>query len=142
MCSSDLYGITESSMGYVNFMRLISSWARKRSPDGDLPFTTISLNKNYAGKLHRDSGNIGPSVGVAIGDYTGGNLHFWPDDSKKGTRSSNVMTPSSWCFLQPQRAIKIIIFANSTPNPGFKQKKEDAQIIRCETRTKKIRGEE
>jgi len=82
--------ISAACGSYVHFMRLISSWARRRSPNGDLPFTTISLNKNYAGKLHRDAGNFGPSIGLAIGPFTGGRLRFWPGDSQKGARSSKV----------------------------------------------------
>merc|ERR1712232_1208785 len=76
--------------GHENFVRLLSAWARKRSPNGELPFTTISLNKNYAGRLHRDAGNIGPSVGCAIGPFTGGRLRYWAGDSQKGARSADV----------------------------------------------------
>lgn len=79
--------ISTGCKGHEYFVRLLSSWARKRSPKGMLPFTTISLNKNYAGRLHRDSGNIGPSVGIAIGAFTGGRLRVWPSDSGRGTRS-------------------------------------------------------
>lgn len=79
--------ITTACKGHESFVRLLSSWARKRSPNGDLPFTTISLNKNYAGRLHRDSGNMGPSIGLAIGPFTGGRLRFWADDSGRGSRS-------------------------------------------------------
>ena len=79
--------ISNPCKSHEYFVRLISSWARKRSPNGELPFTTISLNKNYAGRLHRDAGNIGPSVGLAIGSFTGGRLRVWAGDSGKGTRS-------------------------------------------------------
>jgi len=82
--------ITGACAGHENFVRLLSSWARKRSPNGDLPFTTISLNKNYAGRMHRDSGNMGPSIGIAIGPFTGGKLRFWAEDSGRGYRSSHV----------------------------------------------------
>merc|ERR1711920_1005463 len=71
-------------------MRLLSAWARKRSPNGALPYTTISLNKNYAGRMHRDGGNVGPSFGVSIGPYMGGRLRYWPEDSQRGRRSENV----------------------------------------------------
>lgn len=78
--------ITAACKGHENFVRLLCSWARRRSPEGVLPFTTISLNKNYAGRLHRDSGNVGPSIGVAIGPYTGGGLRFWADDPGRGSK--------------------------------------------------------
>ena len=48
----------------------------------------ISLNKNYAGRLHRDAGNIRPSIDLSIGPCTGGNLRYWA--SQKGARSSRV----------------------------------------------------
>jgi len=79
--------VTRACEGHQNFVRLLSSWARKRSPNQDLPFTTISLNKNYAGRLHRDSGNMGPSIGLAIGPFTGGRLCFWANDSGRGSRA-------------------------------------------------------
>ena len=50
----------------------------------------ISLNKNYAGRLHRDAGNIRPSIDLSIGPFTGGNLRYWAEDSQKGARSSRV----------------------------------------------------
>jgi hypothetical protein len=79
--------IISGCKGHEYFVRLLCSWARKRSPNRELPFTAISLNTNYAGRLHRDAGNIGPSVGLAIGSFTGGKLRFWANDSAKGTRS-------------------------------------------------------
>lgn len=82
--------VTSACTGHVHFIRLISSWARRRSPNREVPFTTISLNKNYAGRLHRDGGNIGPSIGLAIGLFTGGKLRYWAADSQRGKRSKNV----------------------------------------------------
>merc|ERR1712032_1596285 len=82
--------VTAACQGHENFVRLLSSWARKRSPDGMLPFTTISLNKNYAGRMHRDAGNIGPSFGLAVGTFKGGRLRYWAGDPQKGTRSACV----------------------------------------------------
>jgi len=82
--------LTTACAMYGNFVRLLCEWARKRSPDGELPFTTISLNKNYAGRLHRDAGNYGPSVGISTGPHTGGKLRYWYADSQKGQRSKYV----------------------------------------------------
>ena len=65
---------------------------KKRKTVG-LPFTTISLNKNYAGRMHRDAGNIGPSIGLAIGTFTGGKLRYWAGDSQKGARSAEPAHP-------------------------------------------------
>ena len=41
------------------------------------------VNKNYGGKLHRDAGNIGPSLLRALGDVKGGELHYGPYDNTK-----------------------------------------------------------
>lgn len=82
--------VSSPCQGHENFVRLLCSWARRRSPNGALPFTTISLNKNYAGRMHRDGGNIGPSIGLAIGNFTKGRLRYWAGDSQKGRRSATV----------------------------------------------------
>ena len=42
--------------------------------------TSISLNKGYAARLHRDSNNLGPSIRRAIGKFKGGLLGYFPDD--------------------------------------------------------------
>ena len=43
----------------------------------DIPWTSVTVNQNYAAGRHRDRGNIGESYLVAFGDYTGGELKFW-----------------------------------------------------------------
>ena len=75
--------------GYENFVRLLGFWAHKRTSNGQLPFTTM-LFKNYAGKLHRVTGNTGTSVGLAIGSFTGSKLRYWAGDSQEGARSAHV----------------------------------------------------
>lgn len=46
----------------------------------EIPWTSITLNQNYAAGRHRDRGNIGESYLVAFGDYTGGELKMWEGD--------------------------------------------------------------
>ena len=75
--------------GYENFVRLLGSWAHKRTPNGQLPFT-IMLFRKYAGRLHRVIGNVGTSVGLAIGPFTGGKRRCEAGDSQKGARSAHV----------------------------------------------------
>eukprot|EP00971_Amphidinium_carterae_P032361 637445-Amphidinium_carterae.1 len=41
----------------------------------------MNLNYNYAAKQHRDNGNFGPSFIRAFGDFTGGELNYWPEDN-------------------------------------------------------------
>lgn len=38
-------------------------------------FTSIQVNKSYASSLHVDSGNLGPSLVICLGDYTRGELY-------------------------------------------------------------------
>lgn len=80
--------ISAASKGYQNFQRLLTLWLRGRLPPHRrkelLPYTTISVNKDYGAKLHRDRFNEGPSVGIAVGTFTGGGLRYYPDDPKIG----------------------------------------------------------
>jgi len=45
-----------------------------------IPYTSITLNQNYAASKHRDKGNVGPSYLVAFGTYTGGALTIHEGD--------------------------------------------------------------
>lgn len=42
----------------------------------DIPFNAITVNQNYLAGPHRDKNNIGDSLVVAVGDYTGGELEI------------------------------------------------------------------
>ena len=46
----------------------------------DFCCTSISVNMDYAAKLHRDSNNCGPSVCKSVGDFEGGRLGYFADD--------------------------------------------------------------
>merc|ERR1739848_515724 len=43
---------------------------------------SININKNYAGRRHRDASNVGPSIIQAFGKFTGGKLQYFPNDDK------------------------------------------------------------
>ena len=43
-------------------------------------FTHVQMNKNYDVDWHFDKGNIGESVVIAFGDYTGGSTQIIDDD--------------------------------------------------------------
>jgi len=49
-------------------------------PGTKFPFTTICINKDYSARRHRDSNNSGVTAVVAMGNYTGGRLRYWPKD--------------------------------------------------------------
>ena len=89
-CGALMGGGSEMLNGGWSKGGMLCAWARKKSPAGKLPFTIISLKKNYGGRMQRDAGNVGPSIGIAIGKYTGGKLRYWAGDSEKGKRSAHV----------------------------------------------------
>ena len=41
-------------------------------------WTSITINKNYASRVHVDKNNVGPSIIKAFGDFSGGELLVWP----------------------------------------------------------------
>merc|ERR1740130_1197017 len=45
-------------------------------------WSSINVNANYAGALHRYANNEGPSFIKAFGDFKGGTLNYWGDDNK------------------------------------------------------------
>lgn len=78
--------VTTGSKRYPEFTQLVSRWLKEQLPeelDQGFTYTSVNLNKNYAGKLHRDGNNAGPSLIRALGDFTGGELNYWPTDDKK-----------------------------------------------------------
>ena len=60
----------------------------------DFPFTSISLNYNYAAKLHRDGNNAGPSLTRSLGVFNGGGL-FYPVSDVSLASSFPAMRPLS-----------------------------------------------
>lgn len=78
--------LTTGTKRYPEFTQLLTKWQKdNESPDFKHPFcyTSINVNKNYAGRLHRDGNNAGPSIIKAFGEFSGGELNYWPGDDKK-----------------------------------------------------------
>ena len=59
--------------------RVLNRWM-KDNLSSSFCCTSISLNKGYAARLHRDSNNVGPSICRAIGNFKGGRLGYFRDD--------------------------------------------------------------
>jgi len=79
--------LTTGSKRYPEFTQLITKWLKDRMPaelKNKFAYTSININKNYAGRLHRDGNNVGPSIIKAFGDFQHGELNYWPSDDKKG----------------------------------------------------------
>ncbi|CAJ1404113.1 unnamed protein product [Effrenium voratum] len=90
---SDTFGLVRSrqsrqptlgalSRKYPNMTKLLTAWCRRTL--GNFPFTSISVNVNYAAARHRDRNNVGPSAIKAFGRYRGGQLLYWPKDERCG----------------------------------------------------------
>mmetsp|Transcript_72192 Transcript_72192/g.132159 ORF Transcript_72192/g.132159 Transcript_72192/m.132159 type:complete len:528 (-) Transcript_72192:204-1787(-) len=78
--------VVQATTEYMAFTSVLTGWLNDHMPDEvkTTPFcyTSINVNANYAGKLHRDSNNEGPSLIHAFGSFTGGALNYWADDVK------------------------------------------------------------
>ena len=75
---------TNTMKSYANWFGLLSRFASDnyRLPDGtEFRFTSICLNKNYEAKKHKDKGNCGPSIIIALGDFRQGELNTWGSDA-------------------------------------------------------------
>jgi len=77
--------LTCGTKRYPEFTQVITKWLHTQLP-GDLKdkfaYTSININKNYAGRLHRDGNNAGPSFIKAFGNFKGGDLNYWPLDDR------------------------------------------------------------
>eukprot|EP00927_Polykrikos_kofoidii_P034791 TRINITY_DN29435_c0_g1_i1.p1 TRINITY_DN29435_c0_g1~~TRINITY_DN29435_c0_g1_i1.p1 ORF type:complete len:360 (+),score=55.90 TRINITY_DN29435_c0_g1_i1:95-1174(+) len=75
--------IAAASRAHPHFTRLLVRWLRNHWPADvpeDWPFTSISVNKGYAARRHRDRTNVGPSILKAFGCFKGGRVRYWPKD--------------------------------------------------------------
>ena len=73
--------VSPPSLNYPFFTMALVRWMKARMPF-DFACTSISVNKDYAGIIHRDAFNAGPSALLALGDFTGGELEYWPEDNR------------------------------------------------------------
>mmetsp|Transcript_1484 Transcript_1484/g.4427 ORF Transcript_1484/g.4427 Transcript_1484/m.4427 type:complete len:533 (+) Transcript_1484:66-1664(+) len=77
--------VTRMTREYPEVCQLFCRWLKDHMP-ADLAenhvFTSINVNSGYAARMHRDAGNVGPSMIKAFGKFTGGILRYWPDDDQ------------------------------------------------------------
>lgn len=77
--------VAAASRAHPHFTRLLVRWLRNHWPPDvpeDWPFTSISVNKGYAARRHRDRTNLGPSILKAFGSFRGGRVRYWPHDER------------------------------------------------------------
>jgi len=66
--------LSPSSTKFPAFTKLLAAWCYQHVPDDHrdkFVYSSINVNKNYAGKLHRDRVNVGSSFIKAFGDFRG-----------------------------------------------------------------------
>lgn len=79
--------LTKATIRYPAVVEILNRWLTDRLPKEvqSFKFTTLNLNKNYAGKRHRDGNNFGPSMIKGFGDYEKGELNVFPSDDRAVT---------------------------------------------------------
>jgi len=80
--------LTKSTHAYPEVVEVMARWLTDRlqvrgMEAKDFKWTSFNVNKNYAGAIHRDGNNFGPSMISAFGDFTGGALNYYPHDDGK-----------------------------------------------------------
>merc|ERR1711970_589287 len=77
--------LTKVTMQYPYFAKLLCQYVRDQTADAehDFPFTCITINSGFEGRLHRDRLNVGPSFIKAMGSFSGGELVYYTGDDGK-----------------------------------------------------------
>merc|ERR1719424_2009709 len=78
---------TPTTPKYPNFVKVITRYLKEHMPaeyKTKFVYTSININKDYAGARHRDQGNQGPSFLKAFGKFSGGQLRYFPGDAHTG----------------------------------------------------------
>ena len=89
--------LAKGTTSFPSFLKLLNAWLRGQLPEGSsvLPHTSVCINKGYAARCHRDKGNVGPSVLLTAGTFTGGNLRYWSHDNGEVNASNLGETGST-----------------------------------------------
>ena len=92
--------VAPPSREYGFFTIALTRWMKARMPF-DFACTSISVNKDYACVIHRDAFNAGPSALLALGDFTGGELEYCPEDNRS-VSEPRLRTDHAPCDLRRQ----------------------------------------
>ena len=83
--------MSKASVDFPNFVRLITKWGTSKLGT-KFAFTSITVNKGYAARVHRDKNNLG-------------GLQYWPEDTKKGKPDNVRDQPSTVLNLRNRAAV-------------------------------------
>ena len=126
---SDTLGLVSTRQGVVVVSRLtklypavfelMAAWVAGAWPSSPrFVWSSISVNFNYAARIHRDALNVGPSLTRAFGDFKGGELKYWGQDDgclsleELRTCPSTVLsTGSALCLFDGRRAHEVELFS-------------------------------
>ena len=126
---SDTLGLVSTRQGvvvvsrltklYPAVFKLMASWVAGAWPSSPrFVWSSISVNSNYAARIHRDALNVGPSLTRAFGDFQGGGLKYWGQDDgclsleELRTCPSTVLsTGSALCLFDGRRAHEVEPFS-------------------------------
>jgi len=104
--------VSLSTCGSEDVVRLLARWLRDQLGENSFPWTSISLNKNYAAARHRDKGNRGPSALRALGDHAGGQLRYW--ERVSSTKDLSRLSESESVVLDPRHGL--VLFDGNSPH--------------------------
>ena len=69
--------ISQSTHDHPELVRTLLRMMRDRKPD--FKVTSICVNLNFVGTLHKDANNLGETHMLTLGDFSGGELWIYPD---------------------------------------------------------------
>ena len=75
--------LTKYTRKWNFFFQALCKWLENHYPtdvDERFPFTTTSLNLDFAARRCRDANNAGPSISNSFGEFSTGFLKHWPND--------------------------------------------------------------
>jgi hypothetical protein len=77
------YGEFAPNKRLPELLRCLAEFGNRVVPKG-WSYETITLNEGVKAKKHKDSKNVGDSVIIGIGDFTGGDIKVWDVEDKNG----------------------------------------------------------
>lgn len=87
----------------------------------EFKYTTIQVNKNFSSKPHIDKNNVGPSYGIAMGKFTGGDLYV---EGKKHNIKNKFLnfdgTLGHWVSPYKGTRYSLIFFTHTFKPPNAK----------------------
>lgn len=75
------YGEFAPNKRHPELLKRLAEFGNRAVPKG-WTYETITLNEGVKAKKHKDNKNVGDSVIIGIGDFTGGDIYVWDAEDK------------------------------------------------------------